>query len=160
MQAIIINFFIRFLSVKWLLICLICLFLRCKVKHLFGIEASFLNFFSIQHELPRIEHEFSGKEDLKNALGRTAIPAVWQGTVLPLAGNESGDGFTQTVGILAHEDVGADGDRLLMLGVVIDSDAGDTIEGGLFGYVARVGDDALGMGGEPAELKVIQRVYS
>ena len=74
--------------------------------------------------------------------------------MLPLAINELGDGFTETVGVFANEDIGADGDGLLMLSVVVKSDTGDAVESGLFGDVARVGDDTLGMGGEPSELEV------
>ena len=74
--------------------------------------------------------------------------------MLPLAIDELSDGFTETVGVFANEDIGADGDGLLMLCVVVKSDTGDAVESGLFGDVARVGDDTLGVSCQPAELKV------
>ena len=45
-----------------------------------------------------------------------------------------------------------------MLGVAVERDAGHSVEGGLLGDVARVGDDAAGIGREPSELEIGQGV--
>ena len=63
----------------------------------------------------------------------------------------------QAIGIFSHQHVGADGDRLLMLGIVVERDAGDTVESSLLSHIARVGNNPLGMGRQPAELKVVKR---
>ena len=45
-----------------------------------------------------------------------------------------------------------------MLGVVVERDTGHAVEGGFLRDIARVGDDTLGMGREPAKLEVAQRL--
>ena len=68
---------------------------------------------------------------------------------------EESEGYALPYG---HPDIGPHGNRLLMLGVIVKSDAGHAIESGFLGDVARVGDDTLGVGGEPAKLEVTQGI--
>ena len=74
-----------------------------------------------------------------------------------MSGDELLQAGAQLFGIFADQHVGTLLDGFYVLGIAVESDAGNVVEGGFLGHVAGVGDDAHGMGREVAELKIGQR---
>ena len=94
---------------------------------------------------------------LHNAFRRPSVPSVGQGGVFPFAVQQSVEGVGEGDGVFADQFVGADAPGLGVFGVGVEGDAGHVEEGGFFGDVARVGDDALRLVDEEAEVQVALR---
>ena len=82
------------------------------------------------------------------------IPTVRQRTVLPRTRDHLRHSLTQTFCILTDEHVRANGHGLLMLGIIVQSDTGNAIEGSLLGHVARICDYTLCMSRQPPKLEI------
>lgn len=97
---------------------------------------------------------FAIDQCLHDAFGGASVPAVGQGGVLPVAVQQLVEGGSQCKRVFAHQLVGADAPCFGVFGVRVQRDAGHVEEGGFFGDVARVGDDAFGLVDEEAEVQV------
>ena len=83
---------------------------------------------------------------LHDSLSRATVPTLRNAAMLPLAVNHACEFLTKAHGILAHKHVGTNLHGLDMLGVAVERDAGHGVERCLLGHIARVGDDAEGVG--------------
>ena len=85
------------------------------------------------------------KEDLEDAVGGAAVPAIREGGFLPGASHHLSDSSAELLRILAHKDIRTHRNRLLMLRVVVERDTRHAVERSLLSDITRVGDDALGL---------------
>ena len=97
------------------------------------------------------------EENADDTFGAASVPSVGDGGIFPAVLHELGDSLSQPLGIFADEEVGARFDGFDVFGIAIECDAGHAVEGGFFGHVARVGDDAFGVCREVAELEIGER---
>jgi hypothetical protein len=84
----------------------------------------------------RLASEQSG-----DSFARVTIPKRRNGSLLPLAGEDSREFGTQFVWIASHENVRSQGNRNWALGVLAEREARNAEVGGLFLNAAGVGDD-------------------